>query len=222
MFTPCAPKHVPARPIMPGMSRVAEEDHVVVLELQVEALPPGLHEVRAVLAAERRAGDADAAVVAADDRDADEVGEVARLGALGLDERDAALGGDRGRADLVDVLLDVAGEDADERREAERAGVALGDAAEELDLDALDRRALREAHGEPSEAARERQERPEHLEVLGRDGGDVHRGRDRPARQRGDDLLGGLVAGAVGGLGGGRAEVRRDDHVGIARRAGGR
>ena len=54
----------------------------VVLELDVEALAPGLDEVRAVLAAEGRAGDARRASSPADDRDADEVGEVARLRAL--------------------------------------------------------------------------------------------------------------------------------------------
>ena len=37
-----------------------------------------------------------------------------------------------------------------------------------------------------------------------------------PPGERGHHLLGGLVAGAVGGLGGGGAEVRRDHHVGIA------
>ena len=46
--------------------------------------------------------------------------------------------------------------------------------------------------------------------------------RDDAAGQRGDDLLGGLVAGAVGRLGGRGAEVRRDDDVGVARTAGGR
>ena len=197
MFTPCAPKDVPARPIIPGTVEVAEQDHVVVFELHVEALAPGLDEVRPVLAAERRPGDADAGV-ARDDRDADEVGEVARLGALGLDQRDAPLAGDRRRADLVDLLLDVPGEHADEGVQAERARVALGDAAEELDLDALDRRALGEAHRQPAEAAAERQERPEDLEILGGDGRDVDGGRDRAPGQRGDDLLGGLVAGAVG------------------------
>ena len=47
-------------------------------------------------------------------------------------------------------------------------------------------------------------------------GGDVDRGGDDAAGQRGDDLLGGLHAGAVLRLGGRGAEVRRDDDVGIA------
>ena len=70
--------------------------------------------------------------------------------------------------------------------------------------------------GDPAEVACQRQERPERLEVLGRDRGDVHRARDHAAGERGHHLLGGLVAGAVGGLGGGGAEVRGDHHVGIA------
>ena len=40
--------------------------------------------------------------------------------------------------------------------------------------------------------------------------------RDHAAGERGDDLLGGLHAGAVLRLGGAGAEVRRDDDVGIA------
>ena len=40
--------------------------------------------------------------------------------------------------------------------------------------------------------------------------------RDDAAGEGGDDLLGGLHAGAVLGLGGGGAEVRRDDDVGVA------
>ena len=60
------------------------------VELEVEALAPRLEQVRAVLAAERRADDA-VALVARDDRDADEVGEVARRGLLALGDGDAAL-----------------------------------------------------------------------------------------------------------------------------------
>ena len=57
---------------------------------------------------------------------------------------------------------------------------------------------------------------PERLEVFGGDRRDVDRGRHRTAGERGDDLLGGLVAGAVGRLRGGRAEVRGDDDVRVA------
>ena len=49
-----------------------------------------------------------------------------------------------------------------------------------------------------------------------RDRRDVHRGGDDAAGERGDDLLGGLHAGAVLRLGGRGAEVRRDDDVGVA------
>ena len=138
------------------------------------------------------------------------------LRSLGLDDLDPALLGDRRRVDLVDLLLGVAAEHAEQHGDAERAGVALGDAAEELDLDAVDRRALGEADREAAELAAQRQERAEHLEVLGGDRRHVDRGGHRAAGERGDDLLGGLEAGAVRGLGGRGAQVRRDDHVGIA------
>ena len=47
-------------------------------------------------------------------------------------------------------------------------------------------------------------------------GGDVDRRGDDAAGERGDDLLGGLDAGAVLRLGGRGAQVRRDDDVGVA------
>ena len=47
-----------------------------IVDLEVEALAPGLEQVRAVQLAERGADDA-CALAGADDRDADEVGEVA-------------------------------------------------------------------------------------------------------------------------------------------------
>ncbi len=87
---------------------------------------------------------------------------------------------------------------------------------EERRLDALHRAALGELHREASELRGERQERAEHLHVLGADRGDVDGRRDDAAGQRRDDLLGALVAGAVGRLGGRGAEVRRDDDVGVA------
>jgi hypothetical protein len=92
----------------------------------------------------------------------------------------------------------------------------LGDAAEHLDLHALDGGALGEGHGQAAEQAGQRHERAEHLAVLGGDRGQVHRGGHRAAVQRGGDLLGGLQAGAVGGLRGGGAQVRGDDDVGVA------
>ena len=106
------------------------------------------------------------------------------------------------------------GEHAAQRGEREQAGVALGDPADVLDLDPVDGR--RQGRGEPAEAADERQERVERLGVLGRDRGDVDRGGDDPAGEGGDHLLGGLDARAVLRLGGGGAEVRRDDDVGVA------
>ena len=122
-----------------------------------------------------------------------------------------------GRVDEVDLLLGVAGEHAVEHGEREQARVALGDPAQVLDLDAVDARGLGQRHREAAEAAAHSgRNGPEHLHVLGGDGGDVHRGRDDAAGERGHDLLGGLHAGAVLRLGGRGAEVRRDDDVGVA------
>ena len=87
---------------------------------------------------------------------------------------------------------------------------------EELGPHQVDRRALGELDGNPAERSAQRHERTEHLHVLGRDRGNVDGARDDAAGERGDDLLGGLVAGAVGRLGGRGAEVRRDDDVGVA------
>ena len=97
---------------------------------------------------------------------------------------------------------------ADDHREPEQARVEVGDAPEEGRLDPLDRAALGEAHRQAPELRGQRQERPEHLHVLGADRGDVDGRRDDAAVERGDDLLGALVAGAVGRLGGRGAEVR--------------
>ena len=76
MLTPRSPSSVPTRPIMPGHVGVAEQRDVV-LELEVEALAPGLEQVRAVAVADERADDAHG-LAAADDGHAHEVGEVAR------------------------------------------------------------------------------------------------------------------------------------------------
>ena len=108
----------------------------------------------------------------------------------------------------------MVGEHALQDGEREQARVALGDPAEVLDLDAVDARALGERHREAAEPVDEREERAEHVHVLRRDGGDVHRGRDDAAGERRDHLLGRLHAGAVLGLGGRGAEMRRHDHVG--------
>ena len=58
---PCSPKAVPTRPDHAGQVGVAEEREVRVVELEVEALAPGLEQVRAVELAERRADHARAA-----------------------------------------------------------------------------------------------------------------------------------------------------------------
>ena len=87
---------------------------------------------------------------------------------------------------------------------------------EELGPHQINRRALGELDGDPPERSAQRHERTEDLHVLRRDRGDVDGAGDDAAGERGDDLLGGLVAGAVGRLGGRGAEVRRDDHVGVA------
>ena len=143
------------------------------------------------------------------------------LGVLGLDQLDPALLGHLRRVDQVDRLLGVAGEDPDEDGDAEQAGVVVGDAAAELDRDAVDR-ALAEALGEAAELFAERHERRQRLHLLGADGGDVDRVGDDAAGQRRGHLLGGDDAGAVLGLGGRGAEVRGDDDVVAARRSGAR
>ena len=58
MLMPCSPRQEPTRPTMPGHVAVAEQRQVRVVDLEVEALAPGLEQVRAVLVAERRADDA--------------------------------------------------------------------------------------------------------------------------------------------------------------------
>ncbi len=66
------------------------------------------------------------------------------------------------------------------------------------------------------QARAQRQERAQHLHVLRGHGRDVDRGRDDAAGQGRHDLLGRLDAGAVLGLGGRGAQVRRDDDVAVA------
>ena len=111
-----------------GHVLVAEQRQVALVHLQVEALAPGLEQVRAVLLAERRPDHA-RAVAAGHDGDADEVGEVARRDLAALGDLDAALLGQRRRVDEVDLLVGVAGQQAVEHRERQQARVALGDPA---------------------------------------------------------------------------------------------
>ncbi len=168
------------------------------------------------MAPPQRGADHAAARAAADHGHPHEVGEVARVGGAGLGHVDAALLGEARGVHVVHVLLDVPRQHPLEDLDGEDAGVALGDTAEVLDLERVDRAALGQRHGHAAEVAGERQERAEHLHVLGGDGGHVHRARDHAPGERRHHLLGGLVAGAVGGLGRGGAEVRGDHHVGIA------
>ena len=156
--------------------------------------------------------------VAGDDRHADEVGEVARARCAWSRRasmpRSSAIGG------ALTALTSSSVwplEHAEQRRDAERARVALGDAA----------RGTRPRRGRPTRLGERRRRGGRGARHSGRNGPSTSRSsaatagtltarRDRAARQRGDDLLGGLVAGAVGRLGGRRAEVRRDDDVGVA------
>ena len=152
MLTPCCAEGRADAADHARQVAVAEQRQAV-LELEVEAPPPGLEQVRAVAAAERRADDA-LALLAADERDAHELGEVARAGARRLARDDPALGGDRRRVDLVDVLLGLAGEDAEQHRGRQRAAVAVGEPAEVLDLDAVDRAVLGERRRRAGRALR--------------------------------------------------------------------
>src|SRR3954452_7068696 len=112
---------------------VAEERDVRV-ELDVEALAPGLEQVRPVAAAEYRADDAHA-VLAAADAHADQVGEVEGVGGVRLGHRDAALVGERPGVDEVDLVLGLAGEDAVQDAQRQQVGLLLRDVAAVLDLD---------------------------------------------------------------------------------------
>ena len=127
-----------------------------------------------------------------------------------------ALLGQRRGVDEVDLLLGVAGEDPDQHRDPEQAGVVLGDPAAELGGDPVDR-PVAEALGEAAELLAERHERRQRLHLLGPDGGDVDRVGDHPAGQRPADLIGGDRPGAVLGLGRRGAQVRSDDDVRRAR-----
>ena len=88
----------------------------------------------------------------------------------------------------------------------------LGEPAEDLDLDPLDRTAA-EALGEAPELLAERHERRQRLHGLRADRRDVDRIGDDAAGQRGDDLLGGDDPGAILGLRRRGAQMRRHDHV---------
>src|SRR5215213_2066887 len=79
-----------------GHVAVAEQGQVLVVHLEVEALAPGLEQVRAVQATEGGADDTDP-LSPAHDADPHEVGEVAGDDLLALGDLDAALLGQGGR-----------------------------------------------------------------------------------------------------------------------------
>ena len=173
------------------------EQRDVVGELQVEALAPGLEQVRAFAASDDGADDA-LALTAGDDGHAHEVGEVAAVLRRVSTSLDPALLGDRrGATGLTSSSVSL--QHAEQHFHGQRPGVALADAAEQLDLDAVDRDpSARVMARRPSRARAAR--RAKHLEVLGRHRRHVDRAGDAAAGERGD-LLGGLVAGTVGRLG---------------------
>ena len=124
-----------------------------------------------------------------------------------LDQLDPALLGHMGAVDQVDGLLGVAGEDPDERGDAEDPRVLIGQAASELHLDAVGR-TLPQRLGQPAELLAERHEGGELLHHLGANRGDVDGSRHDAAAESRGHLLGRDHAGAVLRLGGGGAEVR--------------
>ncbi len=82
--------------------------------------------------------------------------------------------------------------DALEHLHGDQASVALCETSQHLDLDAVDSAPLGQGRRDPPQVRRERQERPECLEILSRDSRRVDRTRDDATGERGDDLLGGL------------------------------
>ena len=94
--------------------------------------------------------------------------------------------------------------------------VTLGDPAQELDVDRVNGRAWSQRGRNPAQAAAQPEERADRLHVLGSDRGHVHRTRHRRPGERGDRLLGRLIARPIGCLGRRGPEMRRDDDVGVA------
>ena len=192
-----------------------------VVELQVEALAPGLEQVRAVAAAQRRARPRGRARRRRrSSRGRGRRSRARRLLALATAiPRSSASDGALTRLTSSSTWP---AQHAHQHGEREQARVALGDAAEVLDLDALDDEPSASAIASRPSRSTSGTNGPSTSWSSARDRRDVDRGRDDAAGQRGDDLLGGLHAGAVLRLGGRGAEVRRDDDVRIARTAGAR
>ena len=99
---PCSPSARTDAADHAGHVGVAEEGEVGVVELDVEALAPGLQQVRAVMMAERGADDLHP-LAGGDDRDPHQVGVVARAHLAALGDRDPALLGERRGVDEVDA-----------------------------------------------------------------------------------------------------------------------
>src|SRR5581483_8752631 len=118
---------------------IAVAEHAdVVLELDVEALAPELYQVWPVAGSDRRAGDTDGAL-ARNHAHSHEIGVVVGGRALRLGHLDPTLLGHRGRVHLVDLLVHVSAEHTEEGIDREQAGIPLGDPAQELGLDPVDR-----------------------------------------------------------------------------------
>ena len=116
------------------------------------------------------------------------------------------------RVDVVDRLVGLALERAVQRGDGEQPRVVVGELAVHLDREPANVRPA-ERHREPAELRRERDVRPEHLEVVGAERRDVDGVRDEAALERRGDLLGDDHAGAILGLVGRGGEVRRHDDV---------
>ena len=142
----------------------------------------------AVVLADRRAGDTDLVAVRAN-RDANEVGEVARRAPALLAHLDPALGRDQRRVHVIHQCLRPPLEGSVQRRDGEQARVVAREAAVVRERDLVGPPA-RQLHREPTELRGQRNVRAERLHVLRADRRDVDRVRDeRPVERRGD-LLG--------------------------------
>src|SRR5947207_10257986 len=167
-------EHRPDPPDHAGPVVVPDEDHQR-RELHLDLESERADEPMPVVAPDRRSGDAHLLALACD-LDADQVREVARGAAPFLEDLDAALGRDQRRVDVVDRLLGAALKGTVERGDRQQARVARRERAVVRERDPL-AAAAGQLHREPAELRRERNERAEHLELLGANGRDVDRVR---------------------------------------------
>ena len=218
---PCAPKIVPTRPIMPGRSCVAEDGHVRA-RARSSGAGPGPRR-----GAGTRLGPMPVPATATRSPPATTVTRISSLKSWASETDFSSTTIPRcwaivGRVDEVDLLLGAALQRAADHRER-RAGAC---------------RSRRCAPGTPPRCARP--SCPRRAPSPGARAG-VASGRNGPSTSMSSapiagmltavettppvsaatHLLGALVAGAVGRLGGRGAEVRGDDHVGVARRTAG-